>query len=287
MKRNIYLILPLILAFVLTSCEEIVKLDLDTTDPKLVIDATMAEDSLCVVYLTKTQDYYDNNDAPKVSDAVIRISDGTNTETLVETKAGVYQTLLMKGVVGRKYTIEVDSESKSYLAQALIPAPVPIQKMYVLLIEIGSQKVYSPTIIYMDPVGVKNFYYNVIYINGERSKAMNLNDDEFTKEGVPYPEAIRYRTMDDGKDDDESDLKVGDTIKVIKRSLDESSYNYFLSMLSIASGGATNPTSNFSNGALGCFNVYSVSSIELILKEEDILSKQQAEDLLNSLYGGR
>jgi len=64
-----------------------------------------------------------------------------------------------------------------------------------------------------------------------------------------------------------------DTVEVELRSFDENVYLFYQTLNSILSSSAfsssapSNPISNFSNGALGCFDVYGSSVKSIILPE--------------------
>lgn len=266
MKKNIYKLLPFLFLFALVSCEEVVQLDLNSIEPKLVIDASITEGQPCIVNLTKTQDIDNNNTFDRVSGAIITISyeDG-HTETLNEDTQGRYLSL-RQGVVGEKYVLKVTSEGKSYQSQATIPDKVPIDSMYIFSVTFGTDPLYSPAIIYNDPAGVPNFFYSRVTVNDRLLRTIYLDSDEFN-DGVPNVTNILFFNQEDNNNER---LKIGDKVKVDFQTLDQGSYHYFLTLFSVAAGGATNPISNFTGGVLGCFKAYNVSSKEIVISEDNI-----------------
>ena len=92
--NTIYKILSISFFFVLilTSCEDVIELDLATSAQQYVFDANLnATDSSCVVQLSKTANYYETNDFEAIEDAtvVLNLSNGNNY-TLTAGSAGQY-----------------------------------------------------------------------------------------------------------------------------------------------------------------------------------------------------
>lgn len=155
--RKIILIALAALAFI--SCEKEVDVDLPETDPKLVVEGVIENGLPPIVILTRTQSYFAPTSLSSIAgifvkDAVITVSDGSNTVTLQELGSeglteeqvaqaaeltGLDPTLLaeadisvytlldnsMVGEVGRTYTLNITGDGKSCSAITKIPNIVP------------------------------------------------------------------------------------------------------------------------------------------------------------------
>lgn len=155
--RKIILIALAALAFI--SCEKEVDVDLPETDPKLVVEGVIENGLPPIVILTRTQSYFAPTSLSSIAgifvkDAVITVSDGSNTVTLQELGSeglteeqvaqaaeltGLDPTLLaeadisvytlldnsMIGEVGRTYTLNITGDGKSCSAITKIPNIVP------------------------------------------------------------------------------------------------------------------------------------------------------------------
>lgn len=255
------------LFIVLTSCEEIVEIDLKTTDPKIVIDASISEDTECIVILTKTQ-AFQNNDFPEfIPGAVVSITDNLgNSEILKESshQYGIYYST-MKGEVGRTYRLEVQAEENMYEATATIPPKVAIEDIYIFGVRIGKEYWYSPCVVYHDPAHTSNYYNAVLSINDKQMQTVYLEDDEF-RNGRKIRQILFYNKEDN---DDES-LKYGDMIGVELQTLDYGIYNFYKTLLSFATGRIANPITNIRGGALGCFKAYNTDYSNIIITEDKI-----------------
>lgn len=258
--KSIYKLLLASISFILlSSCEEIVDIDLRSVEPRLVIDASITEFSPCVVYLTKSQAFRDNGASAKVSGATIELRDEDGyTEILKESRnnPGVYMSIL-QGVANKKYFLRVIVDGELYEASAVIPEVVYIEEAYIYEIKAGGGSWYSPSFIFQDPPGVANYYYTILYVNDRIMKTIYLDDDEF-RDGLRVHKILFFNRTDNHN----NDLETGDRIKIEFQSLDKGMYDFYKSLFSVAADGGTNPLTNFSGNVLGCFKAYNMSSIE-------------------------
>ena len=129
MKKISYILLLMIGLF-LTSCEEVVHLDLNTMDPKLVIDARIdwikgTDGSQQTIKLTKTAGYYEDT-VPPATGATVFVTNSANTVfDFNETPGtGEYVCTNFVPVIGDTYTLTVTYEGQTYTAsEQLFAAP--------------------------------------------------------------------------------------------------------------------------------------------------------------------
>jgi hypothetical protein len=246
-----------------------VDVDLRAAAPKLVIDASISDGKPCTVYLTKSQAFNDNDTFKTVTGAEI-ILDGEdgNSEELVEsnTMDGLYVSHTV-GEAGKRYFLKVTAQGQTYEANAAIPDSVPIEKTYIYDIKAGNKSWYSPAYVFHDPPGENNYYYTILYVNDVIMNTIYLDDDKY-RNGLEV-----HRILFFNKDDnDGNDLKTGDRIRIEMQSLDKGMYLYYKSMFSVAADGGTNPITNFTGDALGCFKAYSSSHAEFTVSSDIVYS---------------
>lgn len=266
MRTRLWIII-LFVSFI--SCEKVVDLDLKESEPRIVIDANITDSSPCFVILTESQGFNNNEPYKRISGATIELSDDKgNKEIVKETKeAGIYMSL-MTGKTGKSYTLNVSIEGKEYEAKATIPKAVPIDSLYIYNIRIGKDDWYSPCIIFQDPEEEENYYYTMVYVNGTIMRSIYLNDDEF-RNGLVVERILYF----DKEDNNDEELKIGDHIRVEMQALDKGMYTFYKSLYSVAAGGATNPLTNFTGGALGCFKAFRASYKEITINKNHIYTK--------------
>ena len=256
--------------FVFAGCEKVINLNLVESKPQLVIEGLITDGAgPYTVKLSKTGSYFDEPVLPLVTKAVVVISDNLGiTDTLKETKPGIYLTSKVQGIPGRTYNLSVLSENIRYTATSTMFSHVPIdslklRKSYSEGIAIGSDGKQDARVeihcFFRDPPE-KNFYRAYIYTNGNRGyEDYKLYDDQYTN----------------GK---QTDLQVkrahiGDIIRVDLISLDKSTYKYYTTFNDLIHSnpifGSTpmNPNTNLTNGALGFFGACAISTKTIIITD--------------------
>ena len=128
--KNIKIIVVFIGFILISGCEKVVDIDLNTMEPKLVIDAAIKWQKGTVgnfqtIKLSTTTSYY-NNQIPTVSGATVFITDAANNVfNFVESNvAGSYVCSNFTPVLNRNYTLTVNSNGATYTAtETLKPVP--------------------------------------------------------------------------------------------------------------------------------------------------------------------
>jgi hypothetical protein len=257
MKKILF---PLLAIALLASCQQVIDIELNSKDAAIVIEANVTDQpGPYTVLISKSVNFSDPNTFPGVSGASVVISDDAgNTETLVETSAGVYVAATLQGVPGRTYTIHVTADGKTYTAQSTMPNAITLDS---LVVEAsggfgGSQYYIIPQ--WQDPLGTGNRYRCIEYVNNERVGAF-LYDDGFSDGLVNGQPLLNFET----------ELVSGDTVRVEFQCLDAANYLYFYSMDQTANNNTAapaNPETNFDNNALGYFNAHTVSVRTVVIQ---------------------
>jgi hypothetical protein len=258
---------------VLPSCQKVIELDLNSTDPVIVIEANLSNlPGSYSVELHKTVNFSDANTFPTCTGAVVTINDNSgNSELLIETTPGTYTTTSLQGIVGKTYTISVTADGKNYQGVSNLPAPVTIDTLIVTTSSGfggglggmgGNDSVKSVSVRFTDPIGITNYYRLVEIVNGVLVNTFSIVSDLY-RDGYSIEETVR-----EGSD---IKLKTGDIVTIQLQSIDKDVYEYFRTFNQTSGGGFSssspaNPTSNISNGALGYFSAYAVTSKTIIIQ---------------------
>lgn len=251
----------------LTSCENVIEIELDYMKPKLVIEGVITDDdNQCIIKLSKTTDYFNQNTNPAVSDAVITLTDKTGKIVeFNEVEPGNYLGEDIHAESSMDYTLSVFSEGKLYIAEATIPQRVNIDS---LTCHYNSESIYYEvgyvvSCHFSDPGGSRNFYRLKTYNINNKSKARYSKDlyNDDVNNGNNVVLTWSYDAY-----------QQSDTVVVELYSLDQKTYDYYKTLFQI-SGGAemmsfttpANPNTNLSNGALGYFGAYTISLDTIII----------------------
>jgi len=255
MKPQIIYSVIIVTTILLSSCEKIIDYELNTTSPKLVIEANLTDDpDYSSVTLSKSKNFTDNNTFEPISNAIVVITDNAgNIDTLKETEPGTYKPLKISGISGRVYNLTVTSENKTYTAQSQMPNIVHFDSIGFTTVSAFGQSATFAIPYFQDPADEVNYFRFIEYVNGERSTSIFIWDDA-QKNGKYNKESLRSFS-------DEVKIENGKPIEIVMMSVDANVYKYFYSLSQIigdsgpdASGTPSNPLTNISGGALGYFS---------------------------------
>src|SRR5687767_13594216 len=114
MKSISNYIVLLMLVLTASSCQKVVDIDLNESNPVLVIEGNISDQpGPHIIKLTKTVNFDDPNNFPGVSGAVVTLSDDAgNSQILTETSPGIYQTTPSAGQPGSLYKLKVLHDGK-------------------------------------------------------------------------------------------------------------------------------------------------------------------------------
>lgn len=255
---------------ILSSCQQVLDVDLNGTDPKVIIEGLITDTTgPFTVKVTMSADYYNDQTPPPVIGAIVIISDNLGTvDTLTESKPGIYNThntKIPKGIVNATYILTVKANGQTYTAMSTLPSVSDIDSLkynYYPQKEFGHKKGFYPVGYQKEPQNETNYYMwkffrndtllnqpNEIWIADDQVVQANVNGLEF-----PYV----YQGLD--------------TAKVEFYSLTKEGYNFYLGLQAqlqndggFFSAPPANAKGNISNGALGFFQTSSIDIKEIIL----------------------
>ena len=260
---NLVIILVLLSGFY--SCQKVINVDLNSSSPKLVIDAAVSDQpGPYIITLSQTVNFSQDNTFPPVTGAKIVIRDNAGTiDSLTEIHPGTYRTSIIQGVPGRTYTLTVNVSGTIYSAISTMPPPVNIDTLTLKNSFNGSRKII--TLSFHDPGGIDNYYHVV-------EKVTNLYPVD-GKIILPTLGSVHTDRLSDGTEifyspgGSQPDLVSGDTVQVFLQCVDKNVYNFFRTAQQNGSSSTTlsNPVTNISNGALGYFSAYSVRSKQIVI----------------------
>lgn len=283
----------------LWSCTKEVQIDIPGYQEQLVVDGRIETGQPAIVLLSKSANVYSSTNFDSylnsfVDDAIVVLSDGTQTDTLTkictddlppgfeQIAAGIfgipaeilvnlhlcaYVSLNMLGEVGKTYTLQITHEGKQYAASSKILDPVALDSLYWKPEGNFTDRGFSWAQL-TDPNNTADAYlWEVKYLQDfQFSKTFNpyFNDKFFN--GLTFDFA--YENPMSFEDTTSNNayrgfFKQGDTIVVKMSKLGLKEYNYFDKKYNqIFSGGSpfavpTNIPTNIDGGALGIWVAYS------------------------------
>jgi Domain of unknown function (DUF4249) len=264
LKDILHISLSLVGILAVSGCQKVINVDLNVAAPRIVIEGSVNDRrGPYTVAISKSGSYFNQPVLEPVSGAVVIITDDAGAiDSLHEQVAGVYFTSKIRGIPGRSYTLKVISEGQEYEGSSILSSHVNIDSL--TLIKNDSQRIFiggnNPNethfeihCFFKDPPE-KNFYRVKVFKNDSiNTENYRLFDDQYTN-----GEETELRAV--GR------VVTGSAYRIELESLDDKTYGYYRTLSDLLFTnpffGSTpaNPNNNLSNGALGYFGTFSVSS---------------------------
>ncbi|MGB3607740.1 MAG: DUF4249 domain-containing protein [Psychroserpens sp.] len=183
MKRHLYTILALLL---LCSCEDVIEVDLNNAEPRLVIDASInwfknTTGNEQDIRLTLSAPYF-NDEVPPANEADVRIINGNN-DIFVFTEdgnSGIYRNNTFVPQIDDTYTIEITYQDELYRGIETLKSVVDID-----FVEQNDDGGFSGEetelkAFYTDPANVDNYYFFEFISDIPEIPDLEVYEDEFT-----------------------------------------------------------------------------------------------------------
>ncbi|WP_416444483.1 DUF4249 domain-containing protein [Leeuwenhoekiella sp. A16] len=276
--RIIRKIAVLLIGLLLTACEDVIDVDLDTAPPRLVVDASIdwlknTSGNEQKIMLSTTTAYY-STEFPSVSGADITInnSKGSVFEFIEIPGTGEYVCTNFEPVLGEVYTLTILQNGERYTASEELVATSPIEDT----IEqnntggFGADEI-ELTYYYRDDGTKVNYYLFGIKDSHIIFPQYSVEDDE-NNQGNLTP--VYYSNKD---------LETGDLVSFKLYGISKRYYEYFKKVL-VASGNDDGPfqstptavrgniinESNSADYTFGYFRLSEVDSKEYKIQDTDI-----------------
>ena len=278
------------------SCEKTIDFDLDDQEPKLVVEATIENETWPIVFLSNSLDYFSTLDPyyiqqSFVHNAVIYISNGFQTHLLKEYEVPLqggysffYYTVdssnlatAFKGELNKQYTIEIEVNNKEYRATTTIPGITkqldsmwarPIPGFYdpnkrALMVKATDPRGYGDYIRYFTRRNSEPFY-----------PGLNSVFDDQIIDGTTYSvELERGVDRNIPREEGYTFFNKTDTVTLKLCNIDKATFDFWRTMefaYSSVGNPFSSPTkvlSNISGGALGYFGGYAAQFRTIIITE--------------------
>ncbi len=180
--KKIILYIPVLLSLIFTSCEEVIDVDLEESEPRLVIEASIlwfkeSDGTEQVIRITRTTPFYEEELDP-VEDAIVKITseDGEVFE-FIHQGNGEYFNLDFVSELNHEYYLEIVYEEEIYTASEIL---LPVTSIdYVEQTESGgfSGEDIEIKAYYTDPAETEDYY---LFKFRNEDVSLEFYEDEFT-----------------------------------------------------------------------------------------------------------
>lgn len=268
MKKEI---LYLIIVMALSSCTKKIDINLDEDYKRLVVYGEITnEKQVHSIELSETTDFFDEEPAKRISDAIVIVDDGFSQDTLQESAvaAGVYETTAdYEGIPGRTYTLRIElpeniGGNRIYTSECRMPPVRILDSIHVVYKD--RWEAWEVQCYAYEPETV-DFYRFDTYLNGVHNT--DTIDEPFTSEDILFNGqytngiAIGYFQEENGTEL----VEIGDTITARIGSITEAYYLFLVDVYDesgynspLFDGPPANIRGNISDDGIGFFAAFSV-----------------------------
>lgn len=271
--KKIFNVIPVIIAALLVSCEEVVEIDSPSDQPQTVVDGTITNrkgESYVKVY--QTSPYFSDVEGETITGAVVTVIDSDGLEVRFEEEdKGMYLCPAhFRGFPGKTYHLNIHFNGNAITAQSTMPDSAVLKNLRIVHVKddnASQRKGYHLYGTLTDHANDINYFKAERYVNGTRQQKtaadLHVFDDQFF-EGVQEVEGSLG--FWGNKADDDYLLKTGDTVSIKLYALSPEAFHFFKALRSVPSQGGLygkNPANLPGNlsGALGIFHAtaYTIS----------------------------
>jgi hypothetical protein len=272
LKTKTLVLLSALFVLFFSSCEDVVELDLENGQTRLVVDAEIiwqkgTSGNEQVIKISKTAPYY-NNTTPKVSGAQVKIVNSNgDVFTFNETEPGSYVCTNFVPVINMDYTLSVTAEGQSFTAVEKLTSVTPIDKVEQAIVpDFDGKDIIELTFYYKDPADQVNFY-----LTDYKSEFLIYPEYEITDDELFNGNEINTKYSDSDK------MKPGNTVTITHRGISKNFYNYMKLILEIYGGspfsippgnirGNIINTNDVNNFAFGYFRLCEADKVPYLVK---------------------
>ncbi len=291
--KKYYIILIAVLFF--TSCEDTIDVNLEESNPQLIVDAWLDNNNQRQdLRISRSLPYFTNEFTPGVENALVIVKNNNGTEyQFAHETDGLYAVNLPEnefiGSVGDSFELSIAIDNKNYLAKTMMHRVTPIDS---LVQEFRDDEVFTEDGIYCqvfarDFDGLGDSYWIKSFINDQYlNRPFEINiaydagfDSGGELDGFVFIYPIRDLINETGDDGIPIQWEVGDKIKVEIHSISNDAFNFLEIMRdqllnrynTIFAEPLANTVGNIKavdsdETVLGVFNVSAVSSVEQIIQ---------------------
>ncbi len=262
MKWSSYI--TLLIIALLSSCEDVIDIDLKDVSPKLVIIANVTVFEEARVTISRTVPFAAEQPFDPVSGAEVMLIGMEGYTTFQEVSPGHYAPQADDLTVGghvidlwSEFRLLVVVDGEQFTATASMPQPVVIDSVGTTVGNVFGEERKFVSVKYRDPPDTANYYLFLQSVNGSPFKMVYVTNDKFNDGKYVTEDLVDFDT----------ELTTGDLVVVRMQCIDKATYDFWNAVQSTNPGTAApaNPPSVF-YGALGYFSIHTVSQVTTVVQ---------------------
>ena len=222
MKKFIYILL---ISLSFTACEDVIDLELNTGEPRLVIDASLnwlkgTEGKNQFIKLSLSAPFYDN-EVPPANNAIVTVVDtNNNTFNFVEDgDTGIYRNNTFIPEIDGVYNLTINYKDEIYTGTEQLMGVASIDRVEQKNDGGFSREEIEIKAYYTDPEGIENYFLFEVEKLSDNDVSLEVYDDEF-RDGN---EIFAFYS--------DEDLEAGDELTIYGSGISERFYEFMVILL--------------------------------------------------------
>ncbi|KJD36740.1 hypothetical protein PW52_03635 [Tamlana sedimentorum] len=274
MKKIYKSVIFIALSLILSSCEDVIDVDVNTAEPRLVIEASLdwekgTTGSEQTIKLSMSSPYFSTDTDTSVTGALVTVTNmnSGSVYSFTDENNGSYSIDNFEPIIGNTYQLSVAYNGETYEATETLMEVSSINQINQSIEDGFDDELPEVNIYFDDPAEEENFYLVSFYEIGDMFPFFADVSDEF----VNGNEVYYFFEKEEDEDSNMTPFEAGDTVEVKLYGISEQYYRFirllieqyynsgnpFASNAALIKGNCINLT-NPDNYAYGYFRVTEV-----------------------------
>ncbi len=229
----------LFVIIILASCEDVIDVDLQETDPKLVVEASIDWEKGTLgneqtIKLSTSTPYFKNTDITTVTGANVKITNDTSGAEFifVDQNNGNYTTDVFVPIINQSYTLEILYNGETYTANETLKSVADISDIYQSIEDGFDEELLEVNVDFIDPEDEENYYLFKFQRRGDLLAVLEDGDDEF----VNGNKVNWWFEKEDDEETNEKAFAAGDIVDIELYGISEAYANYIQILIEQSEG---------------------------------------------------
>lgn len=230
-------IITLLTISIFFSCEDVIDVDLQTAQERLVIEASLDWEKGTTgnnqdIKLSTSSAYFAEDQSSPVTNATVKVTNTDTSEEFIFDNAnnGTYTTTTFNPIVDNTYTLEVIYNGETYFATENLKAVTDITRIEQSTEKGFDDEVLEVSVYFTDPEDEENHYLFKYKEEGDLLFELEDADDEF----INGNEVDWWYEKDE--DSEQGEFSTGDKIEVEMFGISEAYFNYIRTLIEQSEG---------------------------------------------------
>ena len=219
------------------SCEDVIDVDLQTAQERLVIEASLdwekgTAGTNQTIKLSTSSAYFTNDQNTPVTNATVKVTNTDTSEEFIFANAnnGTYTTTIFSPIIDNTYTLEIVYNNETYTATENLKPVTDITRVEQSTEKGFDDEVLEVNVYFDDPENEENYYLFKYKEENDLFFKLEDIDDEF----INGNEVSWWYEKD--KDSEQGEFATGDQVEIEIYGISDAYFNYIRTLIEQSGG---------------------------------------------------